>query len=372
MFPSRNNALGVALFCQFFFFLFFHPHTALGHQSSVVFLRASAENRTLTAVLHIADTDLYEALGLPAKQKITQADVERRHQALSQYLLQRVSVKNLGFSCQGVTQKLAFEPRSAGFFAVATLRFSCARSLEHTELFYNLFFDLDLLHQGVAVLEAGGQTQQHVFRNTQRSLVVSQTRGLWEYAIDYLRLGMEHIATGYDHLAFLLALTLVVGSLWREHSHGYALGHMLTVVTAFTLSHSLTILLSALDLVVLPSRFVESTIALSIGYVALGNIRGETPQRRVVLTFLFGLIHGLGFASVLRELGLPKRGLVLSLLSFNLGVEMGQILLLGTLLPFLVWLSKWERLSKLVVSATSWLLLGLSLLFFLERAFGME
>jgi len=135
---------------------------------------------------------------------------------------------------------------------------------------------------------------------------------------------------------------------------------------------SIALLLSALDLVVLPSRFVESTIALSIGYVALGNIRGETPQRRVVLTFLFGLIHGLGFASVLRELGLPKRGLVLSLLSFNLGVEMGQILLLGTLLPFLVWLSKWERLSKLVVSATSWLLLGLSLLFFLERAFGME
>ena len=100
---------------------------------------------------------------------------------------------------------------------------------------------------------------------------------------------------------------------------------MLKVVTAFTLAHSITLSLAALQVISLPSRLVESTIALSVVVAALNNLRGTIERRRWVMAFVFGLIHGFGFASVLADLGLPQGALVLALVGFNLGVELGQM-----------------------------------------------
>jgi hydrogenase/urease accessory protein HupE len=147
--------------------------------------------------------------------------------------------------------------------------------------------------------------------------------------LGFIRLGVEHIWTGYDHLLFLFALLLVCRS-FRS---------MVGVVTCFTLAHTLTLALATFNVVHLPSRFVEGAIAASIFFVGAENLfrRGEEPRGRWAVTFGFGLIHGFGFASVLRDLGLGgDRSVIGPLFSFNLGVELGQIVVAAVLLP-LIW-----------------------------------
>jgi hydrogenase/urease accessory protein HupE len=152
----------------------------------------------------------------------------------------------------------------------------------------------------------------------------------------FLKLGIEHILTGYDHLLFLLGLLVVC----RRFST------TLTIITCFTVAHSLTLALAALDVVTIPSRVVEPLIAASIAFVGAENLvrRGE-PKGRWLLTFAFGLIHGFGFASVLREAGVGAGGkaLVLPLFSFNLGVELGQLAVVAMLLP-LLWKLRTRRI----------------------------
>ena len=143
-------------------------------------------------------------------------------------------------------------------------------------------------------------------------------------------MGIHHIFLGYDHVAFLLGLLLMGGSFLN----------IVKIVTAFTLAHSLTLCLATLDLVTLPARLVEAGIALSIAYVALENLFFTTFDRRWLVSFFFGLVHGFGFANVLQEMHLPTSGLAASLLFFNIGVEVGQLLIVALVVPLLWGLSR--------------------------------
>lgn len=150
-------------------------------------------------------------------------------------------------------------------------------------------------------------------------------RGAAGVAVDYLALGVEHILTGWDHLLFLAGLLLGVRTL-REAA---------LVVTGFTLSHSVTLGLAALGVVALPASRVEPAIALTVVWVGVENLRGEHPRRRLALTTILGLVHGLGFAGLLAELGLPDGQRLTALLAFNVGVELGQFAVVLAALPLL-------------------------------------
>ncbi|MBM3553407.1 MAG: HupE/UreJ family protein [Alphaproteobacteria bacterium] len=148
----------------------------------------------------------------------------------------------------------------------------------------------------------------------------------WELAPKFFSAGVEHIMTGYDHLCFLIAVMLWATRVWP----------VVKIVTAFTVSHSVTLSLAALELVNLPSRWVEIAIALSIIYVAVENFFTRKVDGRWRDTFAFGFIHGFGFASGLIELGVPQRAIVPALASFNIGVEAGQIGVVMIVLPLLL------------------------------------
>lgn len=149
---------------------------------------------------------------------------------------------------------------------------------------------------------------------------------------DFLLMGVKHIWTGYDHLLFLFGLLIVT----RDFKSS------VKIITCFTLAHSITLAVATLSPMRIPSRIIEPLIAVSIVYVGLENLwRGDDPKGRWLLTFAFGLIHGFGFASVLRELGVGAYGvgIAVPLISFNLGVELGQITIAALVLP-LIW--KWR------------------------------
>jgi hydrogenase/urease accessory protein HupE len=150
----------------------------------------------------------------------------------------------------------------------------------------------------------------------------------------FLMLGVEHILTGYDHLLFLFGLLIVCRDMRS----------ILTVITCFTIAHSITLALAAFGIVQLPARIVEPLIAASIAYVGIENLlRGESAKRRWLITFCFGLVHGLGFAGALKESGVGSGqfGIILPLVGFNLGVEIGQLSVAAVVLPIL-----WQLRNK--------------------------
>lgn len=207
---------------------------------------------------------------------------------------------------------------------------------------YSLFFDVDPTHRGlvqwIAPGSAGAQALIFGTESATQSLAL-QPVGAWETLSQYIVEGVWHIWIGYDHILFLLALLLPAVLVRREGRWepapqlGGAVKEVFKVVTAFTLAHSITLSLAALEVITLPSRWVESAIAASVIVAALSNLRGSLENRRWVMAFVFGLIHGFGFASVLADLGLPKDALVLALVGFNVGVELGQLAIVAVFLP---------------------------------------
>lgn len=154
-----------------------------------------------------------------------------------------------------------------------------------------------------------------------------------------LMLGVEHIATGYDHLVFLFGLILVATRMRR----------IIGVITAFTVGHSLTLALATLGLWLPDTRVIEPLIALSIVYVGVENQWQREPRWRWLLALGFGLIHGFGFAGILREIELPVAAVPMALFSFNLGVELGQLVLLGMALPVIAQLRRLPRFQRIGV-----------------------
>jgi hydrogenase/urease accessory protein HupE len=180
----------------------------------------------------------------------------------------------------------------------------------------------------VRIESLGGATQTERLSPTKTSFVVQSTPGSSQVATTYLRLGIEHILFGFDHLLFVLALVILIGN-WRR---------VALTVTAFTIAHSITLAAATLGLVNVPRPPVEAAIALSIVLVAVEivNARRGNPSLAArwpwVVAFCFGLLHGFGFAGALAEVGLPHHAIPVALLFFNVGVEIGQLIFVAAVL----------------------------------------
>ncbi len=228
-------------------------------------------------------------------------------------------------------------------------------------------------------LDYGGQVRTAIFavESPTQNLVLAAPNRLRQF-VEYLQHGMRHIWLGFDHVLFLLSLLLPAvlvrnGMAWQPAAGlKPALWDVLKVVTAFTLAHSITLTLAALNVIALPSRLVESAIAVSVVLAALNNIYPVVSERRWVLAFVFGLIHGFGFASVLADLGLPRGTLLSALVAFNLGVEAGQITIVALLLPLAWWLRRSWVYRRLTLYGGSAVVAMLALAWLIERALRSE
>ena len=209
-------------------------------------------------------------------------------------------------------------------------------------------------YQTLGNLRTPSGERQVIFGEESRSVTVDIDRTVATGWFGFVKLGIEHILTGYDHLLFLVALLATARGAWS----------VVRIVTAFTLAHSVTLSVAALGIVTIPDRIIEPLIAATIVWVALENLFAAEPdRRRWIWSFGFGLVHGFGFASILGELGLKGATLVRGLVGFNVGVEIGQLIFVAVFLPALMWLSRGRgarltpRIASLAVAAigTYWL-----------------
>ena len=206
----------------------------------------------------------------------------------------------------------------------------------------------------VRIENLDGTTQVTRVTPSSPSFVVVAAPGALEVCRTYLVLGVEHILFGVDHLLFVLALLILVKG-WRK---------LIGTITAFTVAHSITLAAATLGFVHVPSKPVEATIALSIVFVACEIVHrrqgrsGLTEAWPWVIAFSFGLLHGLGFASALREVGLPQNAIPLALLFFNVGVELGQLLFISVVMAVITLAvhaaRKFSRWSVAPQSAFAW------------------
>ena len=321
----------------------FFSAAAFAHKPSDSYLSLSVEGAAVRGQWDIALRDLEFAIGLDSNGngEITWGELRARHTDIAAYALARLSVSADGRNCKLSPTTHLVDEHSDGTYEVMRFDANCgARPPASVELAYSLFFDLDPTHRGLLRFERAGTTQTVVLSPDRPRLAfrAGETSLLAQF-LDYLREGIWHIWIGFDHILFLLSLLLPSVLIFNKYEWKAA-GHfrepfwdVLKVVTSFTVAHSITLSLAALSVVALPSRLVESTIALSVVLAALNNLKPVVAERRWAVAFAFGLIHGFGFASVLADLGLPQGALLLALVGFNLGVEAGQLAIVGAFLP---------------------------------------
>ncbi|MEO8005177.1 MAG: HupE/UreJ family protein [Betaproteobacteria bacterium] len=297
---------------------------------------------------------------LAEQMHLGQSGIAPDYRPLVTTISDKIHITADGAPC-AATQGNVVPPAGTSLSYAATVDYKCAADVHTLSIKDDMSDAIGPTQHTLAAIMWTGGSQQFAFGSDARetTIKVSEPAKASQGAGSFFPLGIEHILTGYDHLLFLIALMLRGGN-FRS---------MLKIITAFTVAHSITLALAALDLVVLPGAFVESVIALSIAYVALENLLPRhAVSRRWMVSFVFGLMHGFGFSSVLREIGLPKENLLLALLNFNLGVEVGQATIVLLAVPLLMRFKNrsWE---KYVVFAISAAILTAGLVLFVDRAF---
>jgi len=354
---------------------------AWAHKPSDSYLSLSIQRDHIEGQWDIALRDLNDAVGLDSdgNGQLTWREVRSKHNEIAAYALSRLTLSGNRQVCQTQVLEQLIDHHTDGAYSALRFHSNCGGPIERLAVDYRLLFGIDAQHKGLLRLTQAGQTSTAIFSQESPTQEFSiEERSRWTESRQFIHEGIWHIWLGFDHVLFLLAL-LLPAVLVRNDGRWQAAGdfasvcwNVVSIVTAFTVAHSLTLSLAALDVVRLPSRLVESTIAASVVLAGLGNLYPMMMTRRWMIAFGFGLIHGFGFAAVLTDLGLPHNSLLLSLVSFNVGVEIGQLVIVAAFLPLAYLLRRFWSYPRLVLTGGSLAVIAVALVWFTERAFDLQ
>ncbi len=349
------------------------------HKPSDSYLTLEHHEGAVTGQWDIALRDLDTAITLDANGdgEITWGEVRVRQADIAAYALARLSVASAGAACSLAITDHLIDQHSDGAYAVLKLSGACPQPGPVLKVEYRLFFDLDPTHRGLLQYIENGNSRSTIFSADARAHTVGSGT-VWQQLAVYVHEGVWHIWLGFDHILFLLSLLLPAVLIRREgawhpaNSFRAAFWDVARIVTAFTVAHSITLSLAALSVVSLPSRWVESAIALSVVLAAINNVFPVVSRTRWIAAFGFGLIHGFGFASALSDLGLPTGSLALSLFGFNVGVELGQLAIVCTFLPIAFGLRATWAYRRVVLTGGSAAIATIAAVWLVERALNLS
>ena len=336
---------------------------AAAHRTNLTRGLVQLDGSVVTYVLTISAHDIAVAAGVPTDfvTPLEAADFAPNMAELKDYVGGRVVIESDVGPCPfTVDTDTAALPESL----IVTLTARCAAVVNRLTIHYLIFlFDVDRRHRSIGrvILPAGGEVE-FLFdaRVTRFTTEITQPEPPPPWHVRLFRLidlGVEHILLGIDHILFVLLLVVAVPRLWP----------VVRIVTAFTISHSITLGLAWYGVIDLPGRLVETAIALSIAYVAVENILGRGVRWRWMVAGFFGLVHGLGFYGVLSALDLAGSSAALTLAGFNIGVEIGQLAIVAAAAAPLIWARNkpWYRRAVRILSGA---VLLIALLWAAQRA----
>jgi hypothetical protein len=320
------------------------PATAAAHTMGNGYLDLTVDGSAATGELDLAVRDLHDAVGLDPNHdgQVRWREILDRLPELRRYVLDHLTISAgvagaapciITFGTAGIVS------RADGEHLALPLTARCDRELTALTLDYRAIFEVDAQHRGLVRIARKGATGTEALRLIAHpgAITVELQQASGDF-LGFIKQGIWHIWIGVDHLCFLIALLLpavlrrVPGRWEPAPRFADVLRDVLDVVPAFTLAHSITLVVSAMGWMRLPVRFVETAIALSVAVAALNNLVRAIDARWAV-AFALGLLHGFGFSNVLLDVGLPGHHLVAALLGFNVGVEAGQLAIVAAFLP---------------------------------------
>jgi hydrogenase/urease accessory protein HupE len=343
------------------------PLAARAHQQSLSTSEIVARGERLDVRLRFATVDLATLLPVGAHEEVSQAEIDPLLPALVRLTLDGFLLSTREGPCTRDTAAHAEPDGPDGILIEGVYRCPAAPDLLRVRVRFLL--DLPYGHKHLASVSfAPDETAQRIASESDPDFEVDRHVSFLAAAQRFLLLGIEHIFTGYDHIAFLLGL-LLLGGTFRE---------LVKVVTAFTVAHSITLALATLEVVRIGPRVIEPLIAASIVYVAVENLwalrsaqaRAAAVRHRWLLTLAFGFVHGFGFADALQKLHLPRSGIAAALFTFNLGVEIGQVCIVALTLPLLSQLRRARGFEPAGVRAASACVGALGLFWLVQRLAG--
>lgn len=328
------------------------------HKTNLTTGRIVVEGAEVRYRLTVSAHDLAVVLDIPTDlaSPIPMERFAARLDSLREYLDEKLLISAAGAACPRTAFTVHYQRLPDD--VILDLEYACPGPPQRLLVNYRLFFGVDPGHRAIGTIDYGRGKEEYLLDRAFADIDVNPVeRNAFISFGRTLVLGIEHILAGIDHVLFIVALLLGGGRFWN----------LVKIITAFTIAHSLTLSLAWFGIVDLPGRLVESLIAASIAYVALENALGRGMGHRWLLAFGFGLVHGLGFYGVLSALDLDPQSTVLTLLAFNLGVEVGQLVIVSVLFPLLVWATArpWYRRAALSGSLG---ILAVALFWLVERS----
>ena len=316
--------------------------SALAHKPSDSYLRINADQPTLSIQWDIALKDLDFQVGLDTNQngEITWGEVKSRRAEIEAYALSHLSIAVDHHPCELTVSELKIREHSDGPYAALSIETNASSDLVSLKIDYSLFFDEDPTHRGLVFFNGESASSVHLLSPSNSFVEIKAGEASMGWMLlQFIVSGVWHIWIGFDHILFLITLLLPAVFFRKDNqwepveTFWPACKNVLKIATLFTVAHSITLWLAVMEYVTLPSGFIEATIAFSIIVTAMNNLFPVIKLPTWLIVFVFGLIHGFGFANVMNPMGLSSAMLAVALFGFNFGVELGQFAIVLVFLP---------------------------------------
>ncbi len=310
------------------------------HEASDSYLTVQDDGSLVTVSWDIAVRDFDFLIGLDTNLDgdITWGEIQLNHKTIEMKAHQGLNLFRGSSDCIFSPSEMAITDHNDEAYVALRFAASCKGEIEPTQLTYDFMFDTDPSHRGIVRMVGAGEAEALAVVSPDRRSVTFEPHTISSTFWSFVVSGFDHILTGYDHILFLMVLVFSVvrdqGVFPGKNSRPYI--ETLKLLTAFTVAHAITISLAQTGIITVSGQLVESVIALSIVIAAVDNFRPFLGNRKWQFAFVFGLVHGLGFAGALGPLSLEGVQLIVALLGFNVGVELGQILIASAVVSFLI------------------------------------
>lgn len=371
IFFSKNS---ITRLIALFIFTLFGANATCHELSNGYLTLESSSGDVLKGELLLKPEDIGRAAGLDTDNdgSLTWGEANRNHNLASEYIQKHVIISNNNQRCSLLAAPPSMRNLSAESLLVYPLKVTCSELSNLTIRYTGIAKDFPT-HKLLMSIKLNDYNGVHVFDRERRSVnVAPNTHDDITQFGEMVYQGIWHIFIGIDHILFLVATLLTVNlsrknQHWvKAHSKRQILKSTVILVSTFTLAHSITLTATALEVISLNSRIVELGIAISVAITALNNVF-PMIMRLGYITFGFGLLHGMGFASVFGDLNAQSSSLVMNVLAFNLGVELGQLAIVALLLPLLILVRNLKLYSKAIMPIASSIIAVIAIMWTLQR-----
>lgn len=351
---------------------FLYSSFAWSHSGSTAYMEIQIENTRLDGAWWINLKDLQVAVGLDTNvdDRITFSEFKQHRQTILSFAEQNVKLKPSNKTCAIRWQTPTLSSLEDGVYAEITFSSNCA---EYPTMVYSALFDLDDSHRALVELNSPAGKRVLIFSPTNRELSLdTYDASPWQDIGIYIQQGVIHILEGYDHLLFLLALLVPIifarpktkphlDLVTADNTIKQIITALLKVVSAFTVGHSITLISASALSFMPPIAWTETIIAVSVIFAGLNILVPMFRESSWKVALLFGFVHGFGFANVLAQLALDRSHLLLALVSFNIGVELGQVVVVAIATPLFLLVAggKWLPTLARIGAASTAALVGL-------------